>query len=238
MLVGEFIEDSNRINSISELANSYFKAIRQFGFTKTFYSLLSDKNTLCEGKHFGFIKNNYPQDWIERYIEKGYLEDDPVYRLAPSYRGLFAWKNVESHLLTKKQKNIIDERNEAGLKNGHSMFISGPMGEVIGIGIANDGTEINVDKDVITKLYAIINQFNLRCIELKDPPPAAPPPQLSRRERDVLHWASSGKSNSSIAAILGISEKTVEFHFSSVFKKLQVNNRILAVLKAIHVRLI
>jgi DNA-binding CsgD family transcriptional regulator len=73
---------------------------------------------------------------------------------------------------------------------------------------------------------------------MKNPPPESPPPQLSRRERDVLQWASSGKSNSSIAAILGISEKTVEFHFSSVFKKLQVNNRILAVLKAINVRLI
>ena len=113
------------------------------------------------------------------------------------------------------------------------------MGDTVGLTVANDGADVDSSKNGLGKIYAMMNQFNLRCIELKAPPlPTAPPPQLSRRERDVLLWASDGKSNSSIATILGISEKTVEFHFSSVFKKLQVNNRILAVLKALRVHLI
>lgn len=61
---------------------------------------------------------------------------------------------------------------------------------------------------------------------------------LSPRQAEVLQWCSLGKSNSVIASILGISEKTIEFHLSSIFRKLEVNGRMLAVLKAIELKLI
>jgi DNA-binding CsgD family transcriptional regulator len=61
---------------------------------------------------------------------------------------------------------------------------------------------------------------------------------LSPRETEVLQWCSLGKSNSVIATILSISEKTVEYHLTSVFRKLEVNGRMLAVLKAIDLKLI
>jgi len=61
---------------------------------------------------------------------------------------------------------------------------------------------------------------------------------LSPREVEVLQWCSLGKSNGVIASILGISEKTVEFHLTSIFRKLEVNGRMLAVLKAIDMKLI
>jgi len=61
---------------------------------------------------------------------------------------------------------------------------------------------------------------------------------LSLREIEVLKWCSMGKSNSVIAEILSISEKTVEFHFTTIFRKLEVSGRMLAVLKAIELRLI
>ncbi len=61
---------------------------------------------------------------------------------------------------------------------------------------------------------------------------------LSPREVEVLQWCSLGKSNGVIASILGISEKTIEFHLASIFRKLEVNGRMLAVLKAIDLKLI
>jgi DNA-binding NarL/FixJ family response regulator len=62
--------------------------------------------------------------------------------------------------------------------------------------------------------------------------------ELSSREQEVLVWSSKGKSNGTIATLMGMSNKTVEFHFSSIFKKLRVNNRVIAVLQAIKERLI
>ncbi len=58
-------------------------------------------------------------------------------------------------------------------------------------------------------------------------------PHLSKREREVMHWAKEGKSSWDISMILSISERTVKFHFSNVFKKLNVVNRPQAIAKAI-----
>ncbi|MEJ2556567.1 MAG: response regulator transcription factor [Anaerolineae bacterium] len=49
---------------------------------------------------------------------------------------------------------------------------------------------------------------------------------LSKRELEVLHLVSEGKSNREIAQVLSVSEKTVRNHVSSVLNKLGLNNRI------------
>jgi len=48
---------------------------------------------------------------------------------------------------------------------------------------------------------------------------------LSKREREVAQLISSGKSNKAIASALGISERTVENHVTSIFKKFGVASR-------------
>jgi LuxR family maltose regulon positive regulatory protein len=55
---------------------------------------------------------------------------------------------------------------------------------------------------------------------------------LSERERDVLAAIAEGLSNQGIAARLFISERTVKWHASNIYGKLQVNNRTEAVAKA------
>ncbi len=52
---------------------------------------------------------------------------------------------------------------------------------------------------------------------------------LSMRERQVLQWVRSGKSNKEIAHILGISPLTVKNHVHKILRKLKVSNRAQAV---------
>lgn len=60
------------------------------------------------------------------------------------------------------------------------------------------------------------------------------PHQLySKREGEILQLLTDGQSNRKIAETLDISEKTVKNHVSSLFKKLQVNDRTQAVVMAI-----
>ena len=59
-------------------------------------------------------------------------------------------------------------------------------------------------------------------------------PELTDRERGILDHLARGSANRDIASRLGISEKTVRNHLSSVFLKLQVNDRTAAALKARH----
>ncbi len=48
---------------------------------------------------------------------------------------------------------------------------------------------------------------------------------LTRREAQVLLWLGQGKSNRDIAAILGLSPRTVNKHLEQIFAKLGVENR-------------
>jgi DNA-binding NarL/FixJ family response regulator len=57
-------------------------------------------------------------------------------------------------------------------------------------------------------------------------------PQLSSREREVLHLIAAGVANADIARRLFLSPKTVRNHVSSIFTKLQVADRAQAIVQA------
>lgn len=59
-----------------------------------------------------------------------------------------------------------------------------------------------------------------------------PFPELTPRERSVLEALAGGATTSQIATRLGLSEKTVRNHLSSIFTKLRVTDRTQAVIKA------
>lgn len=60
-----------------------------------------------------------------------------------------------------------------------------------------------------------------------------PLPGLTARAQEVLRWMVAGKRNSEIAAILGISPRTVEKHVEAVLRVLQAENRATAIVRAL-----
>ena len=54
---------------------------------------------------------------------------------------------------------------------------------------------------------------------------ASDAPALTQRELEVLSLVAAGAPNSRIAAQLWITEQTVKFHLSKVYRKLGVSNR-------------
>ncbi len=59
--------------------------------------------------------------------------------------------------------------------------------------------------------------------------PRRRPAALSHREREVLRLVAGGRSNKQIARELGITERTVKFHVTSILNKLGADNRAQAV---------
>ena len=68
-------------------------------------------------------------------------------------------------------------------------------------------------------------------------PPADPPAEparttdtdrrwpLTRRETEILRLAADGRSNLQVAKMLWVTEPTVKFHLSNIYRKLEVTNR-------------
>jgi DNA-binding NarL/FixJ family response regulator len=61
----------------------------------------------------------------------------------------------------------------------------------------------------------------------KEPSPGHPQPaaELTKREVEILRLASEGHSNAELARILWVTEQTVKFHLSNIYRKLDVANR-------------
>jgi len=82
-------------------------------------------------------------------------------------------------------------------------------------------------------LMAAIRQTFELSIYLARPAPVAPaepatPPdasRLTRRELEILRLAADGHSNAQLARMLWVTEQTVKFHLSNIYRKLDVANR-------------
>ena len=71
----------------------------------------------------------------------------------------------------------------------------------------------------------------------EDPRPV-PPALLTPREREVIAWASQGKSAWEIGEILNITQRTAEEHLATAARKLGAVNRTHAVALAIRRKII
>jgi len=69
--------------------------------------------------------------------------------------------------------------------------------------------------------------------QLNKPSPLKDTCGLSDREMEILHYVVMGSSNREIGTSLFISEKTVKNHLSSIYRKLAVEDRTQAALKAV-----
>lgn len=58
-------------------------------------------------------------------------------------------------------------------------------------------------------------------------------PKLTKRELDTLSWTAQGKTAWEVSVILGMSEKTVNFHLGNAMRKLEVTSKHQAVLKCV-----
>ena len=56
-------------------------------------------------------------------------------------------------------------------------------------------------------------------------PPTAETLDLTRREQEILKLVAEGHSNAKLAKMLWVTEQTVKFHLSNVYRKLGVSNR-------------
>ena len=241
MKIEEYIEATNNAETPEELFKIFLGELECLGLDRVIYSYMTDSPFLKKNAQHGVVRN-YPDDWMKYYGENNYITYDPVYRAAFISRKPFTWNELErKNELKPKQAQVMREAREAGLRDGIAMSIQGPSGEIVGIGMASSMGGVDSCKNALSKIYMLVNQFHF-ChsdMVMEDVPLAINcAQQLTPRERDVLLWCGQNKSSSDIATILNISEKTVEFHLAKIYKKLGVNGKILAVLKASHLGMI
>jgi DNA-binding CsgD family transcriptional regulator len=239
MNLEEFIQRTNSAVSQEEVFATYRQALRDLGYDSVVYSLLTDHASI--GKKAGHgITGNYPQDWMDYYMKRGYFYKDPIPKHAFTTSAAYTWDHVvETRPISKKQRRLMCEAQDARLKSGAAVALYGPNFEVAGVGLASSVGGVNPSKDMLSIVRALSYQFHIAYSQF-DLITAEPtqPLYLTPREREVLSFSAEGKSIPVIGAILSISDNTVNFHLKNIYKKLNVATRQTAVVKGIRLGLI
>jgi DNA-binding CsgD family transcriptional regulator len=174
----------------------------------------------------------YPSEWQKLYVEKKYLQRNPVRVKTLSSHRPFTWSALEA-TLPKSQQELFHDCRDTGMIDGVVVPVHGPQGMAIAMGFASTHRDA-IHDEVLPILSLIAHRlYHAQDVLLPDNPVI-----LTSREIDLITLMVDGMDNFNIADVLCISENSVEWHLKNIYKKLGVKNRTAAVIKAIKIGLI
>lgn len=235
----DYVDRANAAKSEDELFDVFLKTVNRHGLDRALFCIATDHNDI--GVKAGpAVINNYPEDWMKYYFEQQFEKVDPVMVFGLTQLTTYRWDIIPTRMkLKQRQMLCLNLGKEAGLNDGLCTPLRGPNNQLAGISLASsekvDGFDGKID--LIT---AYTNHFYIawKRFHIKDTPEPTTNPILTDRERDILCWAAQGKGDFEIGVILGISSGTVNWNLKNIYKKLEANDRVLAVVKAISFGLI
>ncbi len=180
--------------------------------------------------------NQCPDSWVQTYTDNNMLACDPVIQLARKQTLPIYWNRLDerARFLQEGRMDVMGLAAEFGLRNGISFPLHGAAGET---GILSFITSERASSDLLLESSPILSwmanyifEAAIRVVRMRDSDQHA---ALTERETECLFWASEGKTSGEIACILGITERTVNYHLNQVTRKTGSMNRYQAIAKGI-----
>lgn len=186
-----------------------------------------------------------PEGWAATYVKRKYLLIDPVVRHLGQSRAGFRWQTAaELHANGKHGKRMdrmMAEASKAGLKDGYSFPVHGRRGLLAHLSIGGDPVDLSTtDLAVIGALAskAYWHTVDLKGLGRGHPLDALNDVKLTHREMESLHYLTDGMTSPEIAAVLEISNHTVDWYMNGIQQKLKAKNRHHAVALAFRLGLV
>lgn len=228
MRVDDFIEISSRAETPEALLGHFRSAVGGYGYDNIIVA------ETCGNDILELPVLMCPDGYAEYYFDSMFQEIDPVLPLAMTARLPYHWNDIGRQIeLTKPQRDFFDECNEVGVADGLTVPVHGPRGTTSVISLSCSDRNPGAAQ-FTAYVNALAVQFDTARWKLLNPDVELEQPiLLTSRERECLRWCKIGKSAWDISQILGISERTVQFHISNAMMKLGASSRIAAVVMAI-----
>lgn len=119
------------------------------------------------------------------------------------------------------------EAAEYGLRDGVTMPVHSPQGELGILSLSLDAPPERaraVTQAALASVQLLASHLHHAVRRLSGIGPETDP-GLTLRERECLSWAADGKTSGEIAQLLGVTEKTVNFHLTNATHKLNAVSR-------------
>jgi len=229
----DFIDGLAAAATEGEVYGLLWPRLTAFGFTNFAITDMPPPNLKLDAH---IILNGWSKPWFAHYMSQNLYPVDPVAKRLRESANPFFWHDVElMEEGSASARRVMNEASEFGLKRGFSVPIHGANGSQACVTMG--GERICVpphgrEAIHLMAIYAHSHASALRTEWQKHRLPA-PPPILTKREREVLRWVATGKSDWEIGEILGISEDTAFAHVRNSTRKLRAMTRTHAVALAL-----
>jgi LuxR family quorum sensing-dependent transcriptional regulator len=229
--VFDTIQEIKLAKKPDELMTLLAKVGAQFGFDKA-CAIASIPQTHHDFERYSYAER-WPAGWHERYLERQYLDHDPVIKRLRSSTQPFAWHEVNVDRKDRNGSAIMNEATEFDLWAGFNIPIHSLKGQLATVVLAGDRFELAWEDRPALLLIAIYAHDKMR--EIMGVRPLHPNQQrpLTPREIEVLKWTAEGKTSQDIADILSVSLPTVQSHITNLCRKLDVVTRAQATARAV-----
>lgn len=175
-----------------------------------------------------FMVNNYAPAWQARYAAAGYLDVDPTVAHGAASQRPLLW----SEQLFAGARPLWEEARGHQLRVGWAQSSRTPDGSTGMLTLARSHEPLSESELARSErdMSWLAHAAHEAMARLQGGKRGQAP--LSAREAEVLRWMADGKTSIEAAAILGLSERTVNFHVANAMLKLGAANKTAAVVKA------
>jgi LuxR family transcriptional regulator, quorum-sensing system regulator BjaR1 len=232
-----FIANVQRAQTPSAICDAVLQAIKQYGFENILAGTIPRPGANKSQQESHVILHHWPAEWWERYFSNGYLFVDPAIRRVMSDISPFLWSELSPTCRDDPMAiRVMKEAADFGLRNGFTVPLITLEGDTVGFSIAGGNLDIPpYARGMLSLLatYALGSAFKLHHSKREQERI-----RITKRERDILQWAATGKTEWEIGEILGISEHAVDKFFRNIRHKLNATNRTHAIAEAIRLSII
>jgi LuxR family quorum-sensing system transcriptional regulator CciR len=170
--------------------------------------------------------SDYPEGYLARSLERGYFADDPMLAACEHSAAPFLWSEVPQLIpITARRREILQTAAGCGLEQGLTVPINVP-GEPRGsCSFGLRGGRTVSEEGGQAALWVGVFAFDRarRIVGLGKAPGVKP--SLSPRQLDCVFLVGRGKSDWTIAQLLGLSKETVHEYIETAKRRYEVATR-------------
>jgi DNA-binding CsgD family transcriptional regulator len=223
------------VETEQELARFFADLAREFGFVA--YGILDIPVASSDRLGNQIVLTNLPAEFVSDYDALKLLRNSPTLAALKRSTAPIAW-DLEM-LYRERPAQEVEPLKELYARHrlvmGVYFPVHGPNGRRAAVVFSGDReklthTEMGELGIYVLHAYDIYsNLVNREKSQSKG---------ITARELEVLHWAAHGKTSTEIAAILSLSDHTINAYMNSAMRKLDCVNRTQMVAKALRLHLI
>jgi DNA-binding CsgD family transcriptional regulator len=232
----EMLADLVRRSVHDDEIHGAFATIASYcGFDGLSYLLLADTAAVPTVMHHW---TNAGAQWRARYTERQYQAADPRIVLTQGRRVPVLWRSAHS-FAERPRAAFAQDAARHGLQSGVAIsFDDARIGRIVLSWDCADSRDDTVGtqaiRDQLGALVLLAGHLHEAMLDhCRAVLAARPHTRLTPRERECVSFAARGMTSADIGAKLGITERTVNFHFGNITTKLGVLNRAEAIVRAL-----